>query len=106
MNTSQMSFKASDASTLGVDSHLNVSEVVAFPNPVVADMTIRLNSKRGGGVNSSLYNLSGQLVIRQQYFIIAGQTELHMDLSKAGSGNFILVVSHDGQSNTLKVIKK
>jgi hypothetical protein len=83
-----------------VDAQLNL-----YPNPVTDWMTIEIANDWNGFVSFSLFDLNGRLLMTENMMKANDELKLQMNLINLNSGNYILVVSFDGNHLKRKVHK-
>lgn len=79
--------------------NFNASKIAVYPNPVKSMLTIE-NSETIS--SAAVYNLVGQLVVEKQIDSTLGQ----LDLSALSSGTYIVKITSNEQTKTIKVIKE
>lgn len=75
--------------------------VTLYPNPVLKEVTIRLNAVFSGD-NYSVYNINGKKLMSDQ---ILSETT-NVDLSGNAPGIYLMLIQNNGQVFSRKVIKK
>ncbi len=80
-------------------------DAMVYPNPVGEQLTVRVSGAAGQAVRYQLTNLQGQTVVEQQSKAGSDVHSETLKLPASGSGVYLLRVSTDGQSETLKVLK-
>ncbi|MDR2205894.1 MAG: M4 family metallopeptidase [Flavobacteriaceae bacterium] len=86
---------------LAVEDIQKNSSFQVFPNPTSGIVTIQ-NSKNLNLKTAELYNATGQLI---RTFKLNG-TSQNLDLSKIERGNYILKISSETETSSVKIIKK
>lgn len=76
-----------------------------YPNPTTGITTIGLELLLNTESNIEIYNLSGLLVQSERLIVTTGDTKQQIDISNLPSGSYLLKVSADNISKTIKVIK-
>ncbi|MBC8151816.1 MAG: T9SS type A sorting domain-containing protein [Bacteroidetes bacterium] len=79
--------------------------VVVYPNPVGAEFTVGVSGAAGESVRFELTNLTGQTVVEQRAEVVSDQHTETLRMPAPGSGMYLLRVSTNGQSQTVKVLK-
>jgi len=74
----------------------NETQLQIYPNPVQDHANVSLESLNQGMLTLQVFDLSGKLVVSQQYQVNKGQTTLDIDLYDLESGSYIVRVI-DGQ---------
>jgi len=67
-----------------------------FPNPASNVIQISYESQINGLVNLDIFDLSGKLVVNQQYQVSKGKVSLDVELSQLENGSYIVRLQ-DGQ---------
>jgi len=70
--------------------------LMLYPNPANDAIHISYESKNNATVNLSIFDLSGKLVISQQYQVDKGQVTLDVELNQLDNGSYIIRLQ-DGQ---------
>ncbi|MBC8151815.1 MAG: T9SS type A sorting domain-containing protein [Bacteroidetes bacterium] len=79
--------------------------VVVYPNPVGAEFSVGISGAAGESVRFELTNLAGQTVVEQRAEVVSNQHTETLRMPASGSGMYLLRVSTNGQSQTVKVLK-
>lgn len=77
----------------------NNAKISAYPNPVKSVLTIENSSTISA---AAVYNLLGQVVVEKQI----NNTSAQLDLSRLASGTYIVKITSDQQTKTIKIIKE
>ncbi|HTN05783.1 PKD domain-containing protein [Agriterribacter sp.] len=83
-------------------------EVKVNPNPVQSDMTIRINGKPKGKTSVTIYSLSGQILLQQEFVKDAsGAVSKTFNISKLAPGTYIGQIIVDNKyKKTIKILKQ
>jgi len=98
INTGAVSGIKSNSNTLG--------SVKVYPNPNNGEFTLSLNNFETGsnGIEILIYNTLGQVIYKNNYENIAGQTDKKINLENLAEGAYILRLSNGKQSHTTRMI--
>ena len=77
--------------------------VMISPNPFTDNLDVYLPQNAAEQVKLRLFNLSGQMVLDQQY--TSGQTQYSLSTANLSPGFYLLRIEADGEVQTLKVVK-
>lgn len=93
-----------EISTLGASETEEINlEIMVYPNPTIADITLKIGKISFDHINYSLYDQSGKLFFTKE---IKSDKSL-ITMSPLNSGVYILVVSENSKIlKTFKIIKK
>ena len=83
---------------VGVNEY-DVDRFTLFPNPTNGDLYVRLADGIAGKVRMDVMDITGRLVISEQFNATTGQTE-RFDLSALVNGNYAVRLSTDNWSKT------
>ncbi len=100
---------ASDFGTSTVSIPVAKSEVVfnIFPNPTSDKLTIRMNADKATDIEFVITTLSGSIVFRQSCRFANDKSEQQLNIaSLAGGIYFLKIISKEGTSQSIKIIKK
>ncbi len=75
------------------------SSFKAYPNPVTNVLNLSYSSEI---TSVEVFNMLGQKVLVKELNVAQGQ----IDMSNLNSGNYLVKVTADGQTKTIKVIKQ
>lgn len=82
-------------------------KVNAYPNPVVSNMTLRLNLEQNDKVDISVFDISGKMTkeILSNNKLNKGQQVVNVNLSGLNQGLYFLKIKTSNAINTIKVYK-
>lgn len=92
-----------NCSTLAVEDIQKQNGITVFPNPTSGFVTIQ-NTKNSSLKKVEVYNAAGQLI--RNFDLNNGVSKTSLDMSQLTNGTYVLKVSSETESNTVKVIKK
>jgi extracellular elastinolytic metalloproteinase len=75
-----------------------------YPNPTKGNLTLDIVNQAGKNADIYLYDLSGQLVIRESLVIGANDFRANLLLQNLGTGIYIINISIDGQSHVSRLL--
>ena len=83
-------------------------EVKVNPNPVQSDMTIWINGKPKGKTSVTIYNLSGQVLLQQEFVkAVSGTVSKTFNVSKLAPGTYIGQIIVDNKyKKAIKILKQ
>jgi hypothetical protein len=94
--------KISYSKTVALNVSCNKNTLLIYPNPVTDFLNISINTISGGSRSlASLYSTDGKLLFSSQ--LVNGTNTI--DMRKATSGVYCLVVITDNEINTFKIIR-
>ncbi|WP_298146405.1 T9SS type A sorting domain-containing protein [Flavobacterium sp.] len=96
-NVGTFSVSAFDASLLGTDN-FNSTKLSIYPNPVKDVLSLNYNTNI---TNVAVFNIVGQQVLSQT----ANGTDVKVNMSTLAAGAYIVKVTADNMTKTVKVIK-
>ncbi|HYE55944.1 MAG TPA: T9SS type A sorting domain-containing protein [Chitinophagaceae bacterium] len=77
-----------------------------YPNPVLSNVTISLYSPAPGPLKLNLYDAKGALVYRQQQQVSAGSTIISVPMVGLAKGAYLLSVSWNDMTETIRLVKE
>lgn len=81
------------------------SRLSVFPNPTWSDVKVKLESSSKEEVEFVLYNTTGEEVLRERKFVVVGSNEWTLPTYNLSSGLYLLRVTLNNSSQTLKLLK-
>lgn len=88
----------------------NNSETVTgniFPNPVNETASIEISSKSASSCKVMLFDLSGRMILAQNYATSVGKTSIHIPVNTLQSGMYMMKIQYnDGTATSRKFIKE
>ncbi len=81
--------------------------IQVFPNPAQSIVTLKFNEERAiPNMTIQIYNSQGQLVWRQEYNKINGNSTQPITISSLPKGNYVIVLLENGKQYTVKEFVK
>ncbi len=74
-----------------------------FPNPAEGELTISCNGITKPFISVTLFNATGQLIIKQQLTVTAGSNDFHLDTKQLNTGAYFIKIA-DGDITTVKTV--
>ena len=102
-NTKNTTFQERTSSSVPQVS--KAMEVSAFPNPVLADLSLQLNNAPTGTYTVVVYDLTGKLM-NSQAVEVSGNTNATISMQNCVPGIYHVVVGKDGANSVLSVVKQ
>ena len=95
-----------DLPALAIDRDFqNLFEVNAWPNPVVEQLTVSLDSPRMMPAGLSVYTINGQKVFNKPWSLYSGENQTQLNLGELSSGTYLLqIVANPGSTFNQKVL--
>ena len=90
--------------TVGADEHKGLTEIKAYPNPVLTSLTLDLGNISYAAIGCSLYSFTGILIAEKN--VKKGENTLEIDLSNIQSGMYLVKLELDGTQKWIKVLKE
>ena len=90
----------SDASNINDLNFNEQFETVAFPNPIIDNITVLQN--KGSHASILIYNLQGSLLLEDNF---SGKFKQTINLSNFSAGMYIMHIVNDNKTTTIKLIK-
>ena len=75
------------------------------PNPVSEVLELVVASPNAINVDFELYNMAGQLVLKNKFAVLPGISTVDVKLKDFASGQYLLKLRGDGEDKVLKVFK-
>ncbi len=82
-----------------------ISGTVVAPNPATDYVNVQFSSRTAGTADVAIYNISGIKVSGSKIQVSEGKNSHRIQIGKLAIGNYILKVSHAGDSSKLRFIK-
>ena len=83
-----------------------VNHYVVYPNPVIDNLTVRIDMSHGTKAEATVYNLTGQIVISAQVLLNAGNNDFVLSTASLPPGIYSLRIhSREGLILTNKLVK-
>jgi len=80
---------------------LNNLQIKIFPNPTRGELAVEIASTGGEQVQITLFSINGEFLLTKQ----AATSRTTVDLSAFPTGNYILMLTVDGQNRQYKIVK-
>ena len=77
-----------------------------WPNPVVEQLSLTLNSSRSGNLTLSIVDLSGREVSRSNASVAAGNNMLPLDVHELKAGMYVLRLMNGSNSASIRFVKQ
>ena len=78
-----------------------------YPNPAIDNISLQMNSPKNVDVCVELYDVTGKLIIKQNASFSKDKSEFKVNIASLPNGIYSLkVVSKEGSSQTLKIVKQ
>lgn len=90
----------------GINEHAALEATKLWPNPVVEQFNLTLNSSRSGNLNLTIVDLNGREVSTSNASMMAGNNQLPMDVSGLEPGMYVLRLSNGTNSAALRFVKQ
>jgi len=92
-------------SAVGIlENEVNTTTAKAFPNPVIDQIRLELNTNLQGAIKFDVYNMQGSLVYSQEKALENGKVQL-TDLGALPKGLYIITYAKDGLRESIKFVK-
>jgi len=75
-----------------------------YPNPAVDVANVQISATRDEIFEVTLYSMTGELVVKQQHSVVAGTTNLDLQVSELPAMTYVLRVSNANQNKTQIVV--
>jgi hypothetical protein len=89
---------------VGVEELETISNVVVFPNPASDNLTVRLNSTKGGPMNVNLIDAVGKMVQANQVTLSTGTQNIELNLNGIAPGIYELQMVKDGKASSTRLV--
>lgn len=83
----------------------SMTSLQAYPNPFTDDLTVKLTSYENKPLTCSVFDMMGNLVLRESVLVNKGDNEFKLKTADMGKGVYFIQVSGNGKTSTLKVVK-
>ena len=97
--------KHGEVSTQNLFEHVQLPEIVVYPNPGNGQFRIQFLSFKDETVNIMISDIDGRLVHKNSYEVLKGENLIVFDLSERNDGIYILRLTSDSWQTTTKWIK-
>lgn len=78
-----------------------------YPNPAIDNISLQMNSPKNVDVSVELYDVTGKMIIKQNASFSKDKSEFKVNIASLPNGIYSLkVVSKEGSSQTLKIVKQ
>jgi hypothetical protein len=89
-----------------LDRDLELEGLQAFPNPSAGFYRLQFDVADRGDLGVEVFDSTGERVYQERITTFKGRYERTLDLSDRASGNYFLVITHNGRSSAQKLIKE
>jgi hypothetical protein len=86
------------------DNKLNTM-ISLYPNPVVDELNIELNTEKSDNITMDIYNYSGQIVYSEKSKLSSGSNSIKLDASQFSAGMYIVKISGSNVYETMRFVK-
>lgn len=88
------------------DSQNGIGTISVYPNPVIDFLQLNLDLKKPGKYTISVFSADGRLLMNESDLSLpAGDTKRNLDLSDVANGVYLLTITGEGATQTLRFIK-
>ncbi len=92
------------AAPVGINEYFGSSEVSIYPNPAKSMLNLSINSHQFANVELVIYDLLGQVVVKQNLLIKSGLNENHINVNDLSNGIYMLKMMNGEQVFTKKIV--
>ena len=92
--------------TVSIDNAKQELSIKTYPNPVENQLNIALSLENNSQINLEIVNLTGQVLISNNYYLQAGSQTLRIDLNKLSKGSYILRITNANGTHSNQLITK
>jgi hypothetical protein len=89
----------------GIDELPGISDLLLFPNPASNDLGLRLSTVEARTLNLQVLDISGAVVRDLSTWSVVGTTSHNWDISDLASGSYMLRISDESNSSTIRFVK-
>lgn len=89
----------------GINNMSDKDCITIYPNPAHDILNLGIESSPGGIINSSVYNLSGRLLMRKDYESGIGLQNIQLDISDLAPGSYFIKITQANTTSTQRFIK-
>jgi len=76
-----------------------------YPNPVIDELNIELNTENSDNITLEIYNYSGQIVYSENNNLNSGSNSIRLDASHFSAGMYFVKISGDNVYETMRFVK-
>ncbi|MBS1771695.1 MAG: T9SS type A sorting domain-containing protein [Bacteroidetes bacterium] len=91
------------ASVGNIENNINI---IAYPNPFVNQVSIKLDNAQSGVYAVQVYDLRGRTVAERTVSVPAGNNDLNISTDRWSNGYYMIKVSKDDQSKIIPIVKQ
>ncbi len=92
------------ASFVGVDENISNTTIALYPNPVIDNVNIMINSLVEGMINIEVLDLTGRIIDSKQLTVEKGSNNIEFDLSRYRNGLYLVKANVGGQEVFEKIV--
>lgn len=97
----------SEIKELSFDREDEIQLTQVYPNPILDEIRIQLNSLRPGNLHAKLFDMKGAQILNWNKELESGEQEISFDVSNTASGVYILMLhANSNWSKRIKLIKE
>lgn len=93
-----------DDATVGIAAPESVSNLSLWPNPANDKLNVRFNSLNNGIQNLEIIDITGKIILEQQFTAASGVVTENIDISGLNSGIYIFKLSSANQVETSRFV--
>jgi hypothetical protein len=90
----------------GISENVSLEATKLWPNPVVEQFDLVLNSSRSGNLTMTIVDLNGREVSSTNASLLSGTNQLSMDVSDLGPGMYVLRLANGNATSALRFVKQ
>lgn len=102
----QSSAKTVTVNNCRIASDEITSMLSAYPNPAFDFATLTFESVEASVYEIQVTDLSGKIVLKQNGTSVQGENKAELDMRNLSQGIYIIHLSHEGQTQQLKIVKE
>ncbi|HOZ29732.1 MAG TPA: T9SS type A sorting domain-containing protein [Bacteroidales bacterium] len=76
-----------------------------YPNPVIDELNIELNTENSDNITLEIYNYNGQIVYSENNNLNSGSNTIRMNASQFSAGMYFVKISGNNVYETLRFVK-
>ena len=81
----------------------NPSQIVLYPNPTSSNTTLGINLKEDSKIGVVIRNITGQIVVQENYETMNGMNSLNLKTNSLASGIYTVEVRLNNSTEVLKL---
>ena len=82
---------------VGVNEINSISQLNVFPNPAMQNIILQLDSEKNFEEEIKIYDITGNLIFSQAYYIIEGENEINVNIANFSSGIYWVRLGNEGK---------